>query len=284
MALAALYLVHARVPPRARAFVLGGGLRALLAALADSESLQLRGQALETLRLLTREEVFPWHGEDPGAEAPSAGGDLRGEQGGTEARALRQRMLELAGRGLVGTLLKLYDSPFPGASALALQVLAFFLSFVRRNFCQDGQLQLSQGLLDALGKWAARLDAAEGEAELAGVGPDANLLSFFRQQVDVQVNLPLTELTSLHLGAHCGALLPLLGRGWGRGRQQSPISERFFMGGIGSLRGFRFKGVGPSDVRKVRHPAKVGRSACPGAARIVMSFPLKKRQVTGAPS
>ena len=168
VALAALYLVHARVPPRARAFVLGGGLRALLAALADSESLQLRGQALETLRLLTREEVFPWHGEDPGAEAPSAGGDLRGEQGGTEARALRQRMLELAGRGLVGTLLKLYDSPFPGASALALQVLAFFLSFVRRNFCQDGQLQLSQGLLDALGKWAARLDAAEGEAELAG--------------------------------------------------------------------------------------------------------------------
>jgi len=77
-------------------------------------------------------------------------------------------MLELAGRGLVGTLLKLYDSPFPGASALALQVLAFFLSFVRRNFCQDGQLQLSQGLLDALGKWAARPNAAEGEAELAG--------------------------------------------------------------------------------------------------------------------
>ena len=33
VALAALYLVHARVPPRARAFVLGGGLRALLAAL-----------------------------------------------------------------------------------------------------------------------------------------------------------------------------------------------------------------------------------------------------------
>ena len=155
VALAALYLVHARVPERARAFVLGGGLRTLLAALADSESLQLRGQALETLRLLTREEVFPWHGEGPEGE------------GGAEGHAMRQRMLELAGRGLVGALLGLYDSPFPGASALALQVLAFFLSFVRRNFCQDGRLQLSQGLLDALGRWSKRPDAAEGEAELA---------------------------------------------------------------------------------------------------------------------
>jgi outer membrane protein insertion porin family len=108
--------------------------------------------------------------------------------------------------------------------------------------------------------WGGRSGAAfRSEAEIAGVGPDANLLSFFRQQVDVQVSLPLTEFTSLHLGAHCGALLPLLGRGWGRGRPQSPISERFFMGGIGNLRGFRFKGVGPSDARKTR-PAEEGSS------------------------
>ena len=165
VALAALYLVHSRVPERARAFVLGGGLRALLAALADSESLQLRGQALETLRLLTREEVFPWHGEDPEGDANPSGGGQR--EGDAEGHTMRQRMLELAGRGLVGTLLGLYDSPFPGASALALQVLAFFLSFVRRNFCQDGRLQLSQGLLDGLERWSKRPDAAEGESELA---------------------------------------------------------------------------------------------------------------------
>ena len=139
--------------------------------------------------------------------------------------------------------------------------------------------------------WGGRSGAAiRSEAELAGVGPDANLLSFFRQQVDVQVNLPLTELTSLHLGAHCGALLPLLGRGWGRGRQQSPISERFFMGGIGSLRGFRFKGVGPSDVRKVRPaeegsgPEQSGRDAlggdlaCSSFAALQFALPLAPLQ------
>ena len=139
--------------------------------------------------------------------------------------------------------------------------------------------------------WGGRSGAAfRSEAEIAGVGPDANLLSFFRQQVDVQVSLPLTEFTSLHLGAHCGALLPLLGRGWGRGRPQSPISERFFMGGIGNLRGFRFKGVGPSDARKTR-PAEEGSSpeqprrdalggdlACSSFAALQFALPLAPLQ------
>ena len=55
---------------------------------------------------------------------------------------------------------------------------------------------------------------------------------------------------------------------------------------------FVFSPEEPATVTKRRrspqpvgpHPSKVGRSACPGAGRIVMSFPLKKRQVTEAPS
>ena len=113
--------------------------------------------------------------------------------------------------------------------------------------------------------WGGRSGGAfRCESELAGVGPDAHLLSFFRQQVDVQINVPLTDHASLHLGGYCGALLPLLGRGWGRGRPCSPVSERFFMGGVGNLRGFRFKGVGPSDERKAK-PA--GEDASPEQQR-----------------
>lgn len=52
-------------------------------------------------------------------------------------------------------------------------------------------------------------------------------------------------------GAEAGVMLPW-GPAW---RQRSTaISDRFFLGGVGSLRGFRTRSVGPTDVRRVHAP------------------------------
>ena len=42
---------------------------------------------------------------------------------------------------------------------------------------------------------------------------------------------------------------------WGPGRRQrtTTISDRFFLGGVGSLRGFRTCSVGPVDARRQHH-------------------------------
>ncbi|KAK9833542.1 hypothetical protein WJX81_003706 [Elliptochloris bilobata] len=85
--------------------------------------------------------------------------------------------------------------------------------------------------------------------ELAGVGLDANLLRFAKAQAGAAVAVPLGFFGSaLSLRAEVGALLP-----WGPGFASQPtcISDRFFIGGVPSnLRGFAFKGAGPSAPRR----------------------------------
>lgn len=96
--------------------------------------------------------------------------------------------------------------------------------------------------------WAVRL-----RSELAGLGPDSTFLRFFRQEAEAQVVVPLLRGVALALSTHAGALVPLAGPGGGgaaaAAQQPSLISDRFFLGGPGSLRGFRTKGVGPTDER-----------------------------------
>ena len=67
-------------------------------------------------------------------------------------------------------------------------------------------------------------------------------------------------------GAEAGWLLP-----WGPGwlKRSTSISDRFFLGGVGSLRGFRTRSVGPVDARRApttdaadSAPAAHVRSAC----------------------
>jgi len=48
-------------------------------------------------------------------------------------------------------------------------------------------------------------------------------------------------------GAEAGWLLPW-GPGWSK--RSTSISDRFFLGGVGSLRGFRTRSVGPVDARR----------------------------------
>lgn len=55
---------------------------------------------------------------------------------------------------------------------------------------------------------------------------------------------------------------------WGPGwhERSTAISDRFFLGGVGSLRGFRTRSVGPTDARRAHTPDSAPDSADAGAA------------------
>lgn len=152
--LMSLYLCHSKRWAFAKGFILAGGLRALVGMCAHP-NLHLRGQAMETLGALTREELYPWH------EPPAAGS--------SSDAALHARMLELARTPLVPNLVLNYDAPFPGASSLALRTLAFFASYLRLRHCPNNVLRLSDDLLATLRRWSTRDDehASDDERTLA---------------------------------------------------------------------------------------------------------------------
>ena len=152
--LMSLYLCHSKRWAFAKGFILAGGLRALVGMCAHP-NLHLRGQAMETLGALTREELYPWH--DP----PAAGS--------SSDAALHARMLELARTPLVPNLVLNYDAPFPGASSLALRTLAFFASYLRLRHCPNNVLRLSDDLLATLTRWSTRGDehVSDDERQLA---------------------------------------------------------------------------------------------------------------------
>ncbi|MEW5305444.1 MAG: hypothetical protein WDW38_010472 [Sanguina aurantia] len=89
--------------------------------------------------------------------------------------------------------------------------------------------------------------AVKCTSELGGLGPDSQL-RYGKQQVDFQGILPLGMGAALSLSASGGVVLP-----WGGPdplARPTSICERFFLGGPTSLRGFKFKGVGPSQLRR----------------------------------
>ena len=89
-------------------------------------------------------------------------GGVKGDQ-----MAMAQRMFELTEAGIIQKLVANYDSPFPNASHLCLNILAFYSSFLRVNFCKDNILQFSQVLLDKLEAWSKREDVSAQERDLA---------------------------------------------------------------------------------------------------------------------
>ena len=112
-------------------------------------------------------------------------------------------------------------------------------------------------------------------SEVSGVSPDPRVLRFFKQHLLAQKALPLSGGLTLTLAAEAGVLLPLNGRA----AKASPISDRFFLGGLGgagALRGFSQKGVGPMAPRRPESGA-----ATPAGSHAVSRL-LQMRVVAGA--
>ena len=142
----------------------------------------------------------------------------------------------------------------------------------------DIWLPLHAHVIQPVAGWGIR-----AETQLAGLGPDTNLLRFVKQHLSgkvrnaqaqgaqlqgltqagaraapaptnanlgwlwLQMAFPISGQTTLTLSAEAGVLLPWGAKAWAI---PTTISDRFFLGGVGSLRGFAFKGVGPSDGRR----------------------------------
>ncbi|PIA47545.1 hypothetical protein AQUCO_01400293v1 [Aquilegia coerulea] len=130
--------------------------------------------------------------------------------------------------------------------------------------------------------------------QLAGLMPDSRSLRFLRQEFDLRYAIPLGFYNAaLNLGLSAGAIFP-----WGSEflNRSSPISERFFIGGQSSavcgfggpttLFGFRSRGLGPTELRRVsidgsRDATPTGRDALGGDlaltafADLSFDFPLK---------
>uniref|UniRef100_A0ACD5T9R7 Uncharacterized protein n=1 Tax=Avena sativa TaxID=4498 RepID=A0ACD5T9R7_AVESA len=129
--------------------------------------------------------------------------------------------------------------------------------------------QLGHNLLSAM-KYTYRIDqrdshlrptrgyAFQSASQIGGLW-DSKGMKFFRQEFDVRAAVPFGFYNAaLNVGLGAGVILPL-----GRGFMDSstPVTDRFnlgghsspvcSLGGISSLLGFRTRGVGPTEARRV---------------------------------
>ncbi|RCV17305.1 hypothetical protein SEVIR_3G214600v4 [Setaria viridis] len=143
--------------------------------------------------------------------------------------------------------------------------------------------QLGHNLLSAL-KYTYKIDerdsllrptkgyAFQSTSQVGGLW-DNKGLRFFRQEFDVRGAVPLGFYNAaLNVGVGAGVILPL-GRGFMN--SSSPVPDRFFLGGhsspvcslsgLSSLLGFKTRGVGPTEARRlVPNESDSGSAPAPG--------------------
>ncbi|GMI17034.1 hypothetical protein TrLO_g15313 [Triparma laevis f. longispina] len=129
----------------AREFIKGGGLKSLT-ELCVSENIHLRGQAVDTLLQLTAHEGFDWFAALPETLPLKEKKDVI---------SLHRGFLNIRDSNFVSNMLKNapWNPSFPGGSYLILQILAFWMSWVRAQHCDNNVLYLSNEVLESLRKW-----------------------------------------------------------------------------------------------------------------------------------
>ena len=95
-------------------------------------------------------------------------------------------------------------------------------------------------------------------SELAGIGADPQMTRFFKQEAEAPVARSPADGVTIAASAKLGALFPL---GEQARKKGTCVADRFFLGGVGSLRGFDTHGVGPSDERRPPKDAEAAKAA-----------------------
>jgi len=156
--LAVVYLHHTNAQQpwdRVAQLILTGAFDALAGHTASPDPI-LRSQALATLIAMTAHPGYDWF-------APAVG---------SRDRAMHRALLSLApprSRFVHNLVFENFNSVFPGSSLLALQLLAFWLSWARRLYTKDGVLRLSGTVLARLEAWAgAAAGTGDGHAAVGG--------------------------------------------------------------------------------------------------------------------
>ncbi|KAG2426304.1 hypothetical protein HXX76_013061 [Chlamydomonas incerta] len=154
---------------------------------------------------------------------------------------------------------RLLDPSRSASRAVMGQMGDYLLSALRYTALLDRRQPAAGGAAATLGGagWAVRsttevagLLPPSGAGGVGGAGGPSSELRYVRQQVDAVANVPMEETGAVvfSVGASAGLLLP-----WGPDgvlARPTCIADRFFLGGPSSLRGFKYKGVGPTDVRR----------------------------------
>ncbi|KAJ9511435.1 hypothetical protein QJQ45_029911 [Haematococcus lacustris] len=246
--------------------LVGRWRRSLQRSLLNQQRTSSFTQTLHGL-LPGREKVL--QGRAEGRQAGVGGGGARGGGPGGEGQGGRARgggargsvclsgvqalQAELGWRNLADR------DPQPSASAPVQAQLGDFLkAALRYTLLWDRRSPGPSGAPES--GWAVRCGSEVAGLPALGAwgagAPAAAVERWAKQQLDVQVLLPLTRHLNLSLTASAGLLLP-----WGGedalGRPTC-IAERFFLGGPASLRGFSWRAVGPSAARRPRPSAGQG--------------------------
>jgi tetratricopeptide (TPR) repeat protein len=133
-------------------FICAGGLKILTQLLLDN-NLYSRGQAVEIFLSVTDCDTFDWF--QPISDEFSD-------------HQLYQEMFSLLETPLLYNLIENRKSSFPGGSVRCLQLLAFWLSWLRFHFTDaNHKLQLHARLLEIFRSWATDGDLESHEVELA---------------------------------------------------------------------------------------------------------------------
>eukprot|EP01035_Chromulina_nebulosa_P027123 gene27123-35628_t len=136
--LSLLFLIHRKVWSFMSDFILAGGLHAIAGYMA-SDNLYIRGQVLEIFLSATDCDTFDWFQPHDN--------DFRKSE-------LHKAMLSLSSnKSFLQNLLSNRVSSYPGGSFRSLQILAFWLSWVRAMYTENQQLHLSKALLSELESW-----------------------------------------------------------------------------------------------------------------------------------
>mmetsp|Transcript_3429 Transcript_3429/g.5350 ORF Transcript_3429/g.5350 Transcript_3429/m.5350 type:complete len:773 (+) Transcript_3429:63-2381(+) len=152
--LSLVYIVHRKRWPFLRDFVIAGGLSVLVNMLT-APNLYARGQAVEIFLSITDCDTFDWF-------QPINSSQIR--------TALYMRLLSLSRGPLLGNLLANRVGSYPGGSMRCLQLLAFWLSWVRVMFTGEvkdspKRLQLSAELLEEVSHWSTLPTDCNTESE-----------------------------------------------------------------------------------------------------------------------
>jgi hypothetical protein len=169
------YLKHARNWDLVLEFVMLDGLQ-VLADMFLHQDLQVRGQAIDSFVQITSNPRFDWFNDPVGYHDKVLHSKMIGLAAPSSPfmRNLMQN-IQLYDPKHAKQLLELSDANsnhsvrLPGGTYVMLQVLAFFLSWVRKFYTQPrNELRLSRELLDLLENWPDRTQSEEpAELELA---------------------------------------------------------------------------------------------------------------------
>ena len=166
--LGAFYLLHQKQPELLAEFLTSGGMVELVPLLV-TENPYIRGHAVELLHTMTSSEHFDWFNT------------------GKINRVWHRCLLQLVRTPLTLNLLENRACPIPGGSLLCLQILAFWLSWVRFFYCkvcvtrswevargnsclQEKVLRVDANVLEGLRLWSTKSTedgVSEEEVELA---------------------------------------------------------------------------------------------------------------------